>query len=51
MGYISPFTITNKMLEYVSSIMENIGEMNSYHNLSKMPILRKNNRIRSIHST
>ena len=51
MGYIPPFTITNKMLEYVSTIMENIGEMNSYHSLSKMPILRKNNRIRSIHSS
>lgn len=51
MGYIPPFTITNKMLEYVSSIMENIGEMNSYQSLSKMPILRKNNRIRSIHSS
>ena len=51
MGYIPPFTITNKMLEYVSNIMEHIGEMNSYQSLSKMPILRKNNRIRSIHSS
>ncbi len=49
--YIPPFTITNTMLDYISSIMENIGKLDNYNNLNKMPILRKNNRINSIHSS
>lgn len=49
--YVSPFTINNKMLEYVSSIMEKLGQLNNYTNLNKMPILRKNNKIKSIHSS
>lgn len=49
--YVSPFNITNKMLDLVSDIMENIGKMDSYQNLNRMPILRKNNRIKSIHSS
>ena len=49
--YQPPFTITNKMLDYVSSIMEKIGKLDDYTNLNKMPILRKNNRIKSIHSS
>ena len=50
-NYIPPFTITNKMLEYVSSIMEKIGKIDNYKNFNKMPILRRNNRIKSIHSS
>lgn len=49
--YIPPFTITNKMLELVANIMEKIGKLDNYNNLDKMPILRKNNRINSIHSS
>lgn len=50
-NYILPFTITNVMLEYISSIMEKIGKLNNYTNLDKMPKLRRNNRIKSIHSS
>ena len=49
--YVPPFTITNKMLDYVSSIMEKIGKLDNYTNFNKMPVLRRNNRIRSIHSS
>ena len=40
-NYVSPFTITSVMLEYVSKIMEKIGKMSNYTNLNKMPNLRK----------
>ncbi len=50
MVYKPPFTLTNKMLEYVSSIMEKIGKLD-YSNLNKMPVLRRNNKIKSIHSS
>ena len=49
--YIPPFTISNKMLELVGSIMEKIGKLDNFNDLNKMPILRKNNRIHSIHSS
>ena len=49
--YIPPFTISNKMLEYVSSISEKVGGINSRHMLDNKPHLRKNNRIKSIHSS
>lgn len=49
--YVSPFVITNKMLELISSIMKKIGKLDNYNNLNKMPILRRNNRIKSIHSS
>lgn len=49
--YIPPYNITDKMLEYVSKIMEKVGEINSYMNLNRMPELRKQNRINSIHSS
>lgn len=50
-NYVPPFTITSVMLEYVSKIMEKIGKMSNYTNLNKMLNLRKNNKIRSIHSS
>ena len=50
-NYVPPFTITNKMLDYVSNIMEKIGKLDNYTNFNKMPVLRKNNRIKSIHSS
>ena len=49
--YKPPYTITNKMLDYVSSIMEKIGKLDNYTNFNKIPTLRRNNRIISIHSS
>ena len=50
-NYIPPFDITNVMLDRVSSIMKKIGKLDNYKDLDKMPVLRRNNRIRSIHSS
>lgn len=50
-NYIPPFDITNIMLDRISSIMKKIGKLDNYKNLNKMPILRRNNRIKSIHSS
>ena len=49
--YIPPFVITNTMLDLVSSIMKKIGKLDNYKDLEKMPVLRRENRIRSIHSS
>lgn len=49
--YVPPFTITNDMVLLISSITENLGIINSLENLSKYPILRKQNRIKSIYSS
>ena len=49
--YVPPFTITNEVLDKVSSIMKKIGKLDHYNNLNKMPNLRRNNRIKSIHSS
>ena len=49
--YIPPFTITNEILSYVSSISEKIGRITATSNLETKPHLRKNNRIKSIHSS
>ena len=50
-NYKPPFTITNEILSYVSSISEKIGRITATGNLEAKPHLRKNNRIRSIHSS
>ena len=50
-NYIPPFIITNIMLERISSIMKKIGKLDNYKDLNKMPTLRRNNRIKSIHSS
>lgn len=50
-NYIPPFTITSVMLDRVSSIMKKVGKLDNYKDLNKMPILRRNNRIKSIHSS
>ena len=50
-NYKPPFTITNEILSYVSSISEKIGRITATSNLESKPHLRKNNRIRSIHSS
>lgn len=49
--YKPPFTITNEMLSYVSSISEKIGRITAIGNLESKPHLRKNNKIKSIHSS
>ena len=49
--YKPPFTITNEILSYVSSVSEKIGRITAAGNLEARPHLRKNNRIKSIHSS
>lgn len=49
--YKPPFTITNKILSYVSSISEKIGRITATSNLEAKPHLRRNNKIKSIHSS
>ena len=49
--YKPPFTITNEILTYVSSISEKVGRITATTNLESKPHLRKNNRIKSIHSS
>lgn len=49
--YKPPFTITNEILAYVSSISEKIGRISAVSNLESKPHLRRNNRIKSIHSS
>lgn len=50
-NYVPPYTITNKMLELVSDISEKVGKISSHKELESKPHLRRNNRIRSIHSS
>ena len=50
-SYIPPYEISNKMIDYVAKIMEKVGKMDNFSNLNRMPILRRNNRINSIHSS
>ena len=49
--YVPPFEITNEMLSGVSEIMELIGKIDHLDDLSRFPVLRKHNRVRSIHSS
>ena len=49
--YKPPLTITNQMLSLCISITEKVSKINSYQSLKRMPILRKNNRIKSIYSS
>ena len=49
--YRPPFTVTNKILLYVSSISEKIGRITATDSLTTKLHLRKNNRIKSIHSS
>ena len=39
------------MLSRTISIAEKLGKIETYHSLKRMPILRRNNKIRSIHSS
>ena len=49
--YQPPFSITNQMLMLVAEISEKTGRISSYHEFETKPHLRRNNRIRSIHSS
>ena len=49
--YIPPFTITNQTLTLVAQIAEKTGRISNYRSFETKPHLRRNNRIRSIHSS
>ena len=49
--YEPPFTITNPIVSYVASISEKIGRITLLSDMEAKPHLRKNNRIKSIHSS
>lgn len=49
--YVPPFSITNQMLTAVARIAEKTGRISNYHSFEARPYLRRNNRIRSIHSS
>ena len=49
--YEPPFSITGKILNLVSSISEKVGKLDVYNDLDTKPILRRNNRIKSVHSS
>ena len=50
-AYQPPFKITNEILARVSSISEKVGRISAISNLEAKPHLRRNNRIKSIHSS
>ena len=50
-GYVPPFSISNRMLALVAQIAEKTGRIDGYHSFETKPHLRRNNRIRSIHSS
>ena len=49
--YQPPFKITSKIIDYISRISEKIGEINSLENSPHQVKLRKENRIKTIHSS
>ena len=52
MGKYRPlYNITDEMLVRVASISEKLGSIGALHSLESKPHLRRNNRIRSIHSS
>lgn len=50
-NYRPPFTITNDILAHVASISEKLGRITLLSDMETKPHLRKNNRIKSIHSS
>ncbi len=51
MSYIPPYQITDKILSFVADISERIGKITERTNLDSKPHLRKNNKIKSVHSS
>lgn len=49
--YTPPYSITDEILISVSEIMELLGQLNNVDDLSKLPRLRRSNRIKSIQSS
>lgn len=49
--YKPPFAITNCMLSRTISITEKLGQISTFNSLNRMPVLRRNNKIKSIHSS
>ncbi|MBE6812480.1 MAG: Fic family protein [Ruminococcaceae bacterium] len=49
--YVPPYQITDKILTLVALISEKIGRITQRSNLDAKPHLRKNNKIKSIHSS
>ena len=49
--YQPPYSITNTMLTFVAEISEKVGQISTYRIFETRPYLRRNNRIRSIHSS
>ena len=49
--YEPPFAATNRMLLLLSDISEKLGRIAAYRSLDTKPQLRRNNRIRSVHSS
>lgn len=49
--YTPPFTITSKIIDLISRISERIGEINSLESSTRNVQLRKENRIKTIHSS
>ena len=50
-NYKPPFSITNEMLSRIGSISEKLGKISAYRSLETKPQLRRNNRIKSVHSS
>lgn len=50
-NYEPPFKITSKIIDYISCISEKVGEINSLENSPLQIKLRKENRIKTIHSS
>ena len=46
-----PFEITNQMIDYVAEIAELMGKLSAVASLSTNPMLRRSNRIRTIHGS
>ncbi len=49
--YEPPFVLSNEIVRFVSAIMEKIGKINIFRELDRLPVLRKQNRIRSIQAS
>ena len=49
--YSPPFSITNEMVSLVSEISDKLGRISNYKEFESKPYLRRNNRIKSIHSS
>ncbi len=46
-----PYEITSKMLKLITSISQKIGEVNAKYLVQQNPKLRKQNQIKTIHSS